>query len=225
MSDPPMKLFVNILLVTLMLGFTALADAQDNGESVTADAVAALEAELIEAAGDDAAIAAIIARETENGNIDGLATALASASKIVAQTDTTAAAALVIQAIDVAADASTEVQESVAEAASEVATAAKENGQDTLAASIEASVESSAEAAEAESAAAEAEAAEAEAAEAEAAEAEAEAAEAEAAEAEAAEAETADAEAAAAETAAPEAPASGGVNCETASPADSACPN
>ena len=192
-----MKLFVNILLVTLMLGFTALADAQDSGESaaVTADAVAALEAELVEAAGDDAAIAAIIARETENGNIDGLATALASASKIVAQTDTTAAAALVIQAIDVAEDASTAVQESVAEAASEVATAAKENGQDTLAASIEASVESSAEAAEAESAAAEAEAAEAEAeaAEAEAAEAEAEAAEAEAAEAETAEAETAEA--------------------------------
>ena len=123
-----MKLFVNILLVTLMLGFTALADAQDNGESVTADAVAALAAELIEAAGDDDAIAVIIARETENGNIDGLATALASAAKSVAQTNTAVAAALVIQAIVVAEDASKEVQESVGEAASDVARVAKTNG-------------------------------------------------------------------------------------------------
>ena len=222
-----MKLFVNILLVTLMLGFTALADAQDSGESaaVTADAVAALEAELVEAAGDDAAIAAIIARETENGNIDGLATALASAAKSVAQTNTAVAAALVIQAIVVAEDASKEVQESVGEAASDVARVAKTNGDEGSASSIEGAVLSSDPDTEEGFYGAEAEAEIAEAEAETAAEAEVEVEAEVEAEAEA-EAETTDAEAAeAAETAAPEAPASGGVNCETASPADSACPN
>jgi hypothetical protein len=217
-----MKLFVNILLVTLMLGFTALADAQNNGESatVTTDAVAALAAELVEAAGDDAAIAAIIARETENGNIDGLATALASAAKSVVQTNTTAAAALVIQAVVVADEASKEVQESVGEAASEVARVAKTNGDEGSASSIEGAILSSDSDTEEGFYGAEAEAEIAEAETAAEAEVEAEA------EAEAeVEAETAETEAAAAETAAPEAPSSGGVNCETASPADSACPN
>ena len=217
-----MKLFVNILLVSLMLGFTALADAQDNGESVTADAVTALAAELVEAAGDDAAIAAIIARETENGNIDGLATALASAAKSVAQTNTAVAAALVIQAIVVAEDASKEVQESVGEAASDVARVAKTNGDEGSASSIEGAVLSSDSDTEEGFYGAEAEAEIAEAEAETAAEAEAEVEVEAEVEAEA-EAETTDAEAA--ETAAPEAPASGGVNCETASPADSACPN
>ena len=130
-------LYSLVLIAAVVLWSPVELQAQTAAET-------ALQTELIAAAGDEAALAAIIARETGAGNVDGLASALASASTILAATDIAGAAALVIQAVEVAAGASEDVQLNVGEAASVVATTAADNGNEAVATTVETSVATSA---------------------------------------------------------------------------------
>lgn len=106
----------------------------------------ALDAELVAAANDPDALAAIISRETAAGNVNGLARGLARASRALAATDVGGAAALVIQAVTVAEGADDNAQTEVGAAASAVATTAQNSGDSTTAANVETAVASSSDA-------------------------------------------------------------------------------
>ncbi|MBV1900602.1 MAG: hypothetical protein KUG56_02900 [Kordiimonadaceae bacterium] len=134
-----MRYAIIVAAFGLVLGAPVLAPTSLMPAAVAQTAAeTALQIELIAAAGDADALAAIIARENAAGNTDGLATALASASVTLAATDVAGAAVLVIQAVTVAEDSdSVEVLTAVGTAASTVATTALDNNDVDTAVAIE----------------------------------------------------------------------------------------
>ena len=102
----------------------------------------ALEAEIL-AAPDQAAVDAIIARETAVGNFDLLAESLSEAAVTLAQTDLAGAANLVTLAVTASESGSSEVQMQVGNAASTVATTARENGETAISSSVASAVQNS----------------------------------------------------------------------------------
>ncbi|WP_417452020.1 hypothetical protein [Kordiimonas sp.] len=96
----------------------------------------ALEAELVAAAGDPAALDAILAREQAAGNTNRLARAMAGASRTLAVTDVAAAAALIIKAVSVAESGDSGAQDAVGSAASAVATTAASRGEAAVSANV-----------------------------------------------------------------------------------------
>jgi len=113
------------------------AFAQAATQATTTDPSAALQAELIAAAGNATLLAQIIAREQAAGNAAGLAMALANASVALAATDLTGAGELVKKAVEVAQGVSDRTTaEAVGAAASTIATTAINRGEAQLSAQI-----------------------------------------------------------------------------------------
>ena len=131
----------------MTMGLTALAPAPLMSAAIaqagpTQAQIDALENEILNAP-DQASIDAIIARETAAGNFDLLAQGLAEAAVIMAETDLSGAASLVVSAIAAAESGSDDAQIDVGVAASTVATTADDNGDTATADVVETAVNNS----------------------------------------------------------------------------------
>jgi len=132
-----MRLAIVVAAFGLALGAPMFAPTNLMPQAEAQAANDALQAEILAAAGNDAALAAIVAREQAAGNSAGLASALANAATSLAATDISAAATLVIQAVNIAQGVGdTNIVNAVGVAASTVATTAMDRGDAMLASNI-----------------------------------------------------------------------------------------